>query len=82
MDDQGYSNWELDGPDVMWSDDTERNEKLRYHLAYLQFWTEPQRTSDSIRNAYQQAEQIIHHSQAFAMIVMENLEASGVKLEC
>ena len=81
VDDSGYSNWELDGPDVMWSDDVERNESLRYHMAYLQFWTDKERFSDNIHSTYQQAERIMYHSQAFTQIILENLETSGVKLE-
>ena len=81
VNDQGYSNWELDGPDVMWSDDPERNESLRYHMAYLEFWTDEERISGSIHSIYQQAERIMYHSQAFAQIILENLEDSGVKLE-
>ena len=77
---EGY-NWELDGPDAMWSDDVERNESLRYHMAYLQFWADKERFSDTIHSTYQQAERIMYHSQAFAMIILENLETSGVKLE-
>ena len=81
VDDESYFNWELDGPDVMWSDDPERNEKLRHHMAYLQFWTDKERFSDTIHSTYLRAERIMYHSQAFAQIILENLETSGVKLE-
>ena len=79
--DVDYSNWELDGPDVMWSDDVERNAKLEYHLAYLQFWTSPDRQTTEIENVIRNAERIAYHSMTFARIILENLEASGVKLE-
>ena len=81
VDDQNYSNWELDGPDVMWSDDTERNAKLEYHLASLQFWTSPDRQTTEIEYVIRNAERIAYHSMTIATIILENLEASGVKLE-
>ena len=77
---EGY-NWELDGPDDMWSDDKGRNAKLEYHLAYLQFWTDPMRCNHDIRSVYQLAERIAYHNSGAIQIILENLKNNGINLE-